>query len=302
MQSSIKRLAEYAVDRSGFTRARGRGSARAVLVLAYHNIVPDSLPTCGDRSNHLAASALRAQLEELCELTDVVPLDDAFGSDSDDRRPKSVITFDDAYRGALTIGLAELRRVGLPATFFTPPALLGGAAFWWDALADADRGLSDASRDLALRTLRGEGDAIARWAQGAGLSVSRMHAECEPATFAELEEAASVPGITIGSHSWSHPSLPMLPDEELAEQMRLPLAWVRERIPSAVPWIAYPYGHFDERVKQAAALAGYRGGLAVSGGWTDAPPSDWYAVPRLNVPSGISLAGFRLRLKGWFRS
>ena len=127
-----------------------------------------------------------------------------------------------------------------------------------------------------------------------------MPPECESATLEELIEAASTPGITIGAHSWSHPSLPTLADDELAVQLSRPLAWVKEQIPSAVPWIAYPYGHFDDRVKKAAESAGYRGGLAVTGGWADSSLTDWYAVPRLNVPSGLSLSGFRLRLKGWF--
>jgi hypothetical protein len=51
-------------------------------------------------------------------------------------------------------------------------------------------------------------------------------------------------------------------------------------------------------VRLAAARAGYEGALAIDGGWLPAVPPDRYALPRVNVPPGLSLNGFVLRGAG----
>ena len=51
-------------------------------------------------------------------------------------------------------------------------------------------------------------------------------------------------------------------------------------------------------VATATRDAGYTGGLMVEGGAFRPGTIDAFAVPRLNVPSGVTLDGFALRLAG----
>jgi peptidoglycan/xylan/chitin deacetylase (PgdA/CDA1 family) len=211
-----------------------------------------------------------------------------------------VLTFDDAYAGVLEFALPELARRGLPATIFVAPGLLGLEAPWWDRLADPILGLIPSSyRDRALNELHGDGERILRDAPTSGCTVFAPIPEHRIASEAELTRAlASHPLVTVGSHTWSHPNVAALDAGRLRREMRDSLLWLRERFgPKALDLLAYPYGSESPAARAAAAEAGYRGALRVSGGW-DRGDGDRFATPRLNVTPGISPAGFRASLAG----
>ncbi|HEX8692861.1 MAG TPA: polysaccharide deacetylase family protein, partial [Longimicrobium sp.] len=278
----------------------GRRVRQDTLVLAYHNVVPRGEAPSGERSLHLPRAAFAAQLDALARTHDVVPLAEVLAPASPGaRRPRAAITFDDAYRGAVTAGLEELAARGLPATFFVVAGRVGGGPFWWDALADGAGALPPAFRARALDEARGEEGAVLALARELGLADGDVPAHALPAGEAELRAAASVPGISFGAHGWSHASLARLEGEGLERELAAPLAWLRARFPFAtVPWLSYPYGLSSPEAARAAAAAGYQGAVRVDGGWVRGGEIDRYAVPRLNVPAGLSRAGFRLRAAG----
>lgn len=298
MRSAVKHIAERALIVSGFAAANRRRMRGRSLVLAYHNVLPPGAAPIGDLPNHLPLATFAAQLAALRETHDVVPLADLLtASAGTSRRPRAAITFDDAYRGAVVHGVPELVRQGLPATIFVAPAFLGGRSFWWDALATRADGLEPALRDRALHELRGDDGAVRAWASAAGRPVAALPSEWCAASEAELLRAAQG-GITLGSHSWSHPNLTRLGPDELSQELTRPLEWLRERVPIPSPLLAYPYGLHDRTVRLAAERAGYQGALAIDGGWLPPVPRDRYALPRVNVPPGLSLPGFVLRGAG----
>lgn len=292
---SLKALVERGLLLSGVAAlSRGRLGGRT-LILAYHNILPAGVEPAGDRSLHLPVARFAAQLEVLAGVADVVPLA-GLAAPGHHRRPRVAITFDDAYLGAVTAGFDTLDRRGLPATLFVCPGLLDGTTFWWDALAGAGD-LAPAHRSHALETLQGRQERVLGWARDSGLPVATMPAACRSADEATVLALAARPGVVLGAHTWSHPSLPRLEAAQLREELERPLAWLRSRVTAPVTVISYPYGHASSEVHAAAAAAGYDGGLLVEGGWgTPADPP--FAVPRFNVPAGLSLDGFRLRLAG----
>lgn len=299
IRRGVKAVAEQALLRSGAARAaraRRRGDA---LILAYHDIVPEGAHPDGDRALHLPQRAFAAQLDALVATHDVVPLDAALApASASASRPRAAITFDDAYRGAVTVGIAELVTRGLPATIFVAPALLDDTVFWWDALTpDGSWALSAGERAYALDALRGEGARIAAHAAASGKRWRAMPPHARGAWVQELASAAAAPGITLGSHSWSHPALPTLDGDALDAELRKPLAWLRERFTNVISVVAYPYGLASPAVELAARDAGYAAGLRIAGGWMH-EASNPFALPRLDIPSGVSLAGFRLRAAG----
>jgi peptidoglycan/xylan/chitin deacetylase (PgdA/CDA1 family) len=283
--------------------ARGGPAAAArvvhrpgVLILGYHNVVPARPSRVGDGSLHLAADAFRRQLDLVQRWLNVAPLAELVTS-APTKQTRVVITFDDAYRGAVTIALAEMRDRGIPATMFVAPGRLGGDQFWWDTLAH-DGELPPHVRQHAIEELHGAEDRVRAWAQRTGLPRREVPEEWRTATAEELATAI-YPGLTLGSHSWSHPNLARLRREELDRELRTAHDWVASRFAeAAVPWVAYPYGRFSPAVCEAARAQGLAGGLKIEGGWTRFPLADSFMAPRLNVPAGVSADGFLLRISG----
>jgi peptidoglycan/xylan/chitin deacetylase (PgdA/CDA1 family) len=302
IRGSAKQLVERTLNRVGAAWVGARRAGGDTLVLAYHNVVPDGHEAAvGERSLHLPQAAFAAQLDALLRTHEVVRLNRIFDA-APVKKPRAVITFDDVYRGAMQAGVAELTARSLPATFFVSPGLLGRDSFWWDAMAAATGGeLPSSERDHALTALAGRDEAVRSWASSSEREMHPSPPHAQPVTEGELVRAvaAAGPGITLGSHGWSHVALPGVDRTDLRRELTRSLEWLRVRFRSRViPWISYPYGLSSPEVEAEAGAAGYAGGLCISGGWIGRNGTSPFSLPRLNVPSGITLHGFRLRSCG----
>ena len=278
--------------------ARRRHSGRTI-VLAYHNVVPRGERAAGDRSLHLPQEDFARQLDLLTRTHDVVPLAGILATAGEGRRPRAAITFDDGYAGTVTAGVEEVTRRSLPATIFVVPGFLGGRTFWRDELADPESGEVPAPiRTQALDSLAGVHDAIIAWATREGARRRAPGPAERTATESQLADAAGRAGISLGSHTWSHPNLARLDPAASAEELERPRRWLSDRFPSAIPWLSYPYGRSSPEAQGAARHAGFSGAFLVAGGWLAREGGDPFALPRLNIPAGLSSAGFTLRVSG----
>jgi peptidoglycan/xylan/chitin deacetylase (PgdA/CDA1 family) len=277
-------------------RVRGRR-----LILAYHGILPDGVSPAGERALFIRERDFMRQLDTLQELVDVAPLDQI--DEEGDGRPRVAITFDDAYRSAVTIGLTELAKRRLPATIFVSPARLNSHVFWWDALADSQGNLDGGIRHCALNEFRGSDERVRGWARATSLpGLPELPPHAQTATESELRAGMALDGITVGSHGWSHANLASLPWPEAVDELERSRGWLRAEFGAkALDWLAYPYGLDSSEVRRAAADAGYRCAVRIDGGWHRVEDVSPYARPRLNVPAGVSIAGFRARLLGAVR-
>lgn len=277
------------------TQRRLRGMR---LILAYHGIIPDGQPAAGERALFIPQREFAKQLDLLVATADVVPLDRI--DEPAGARPRVAITFDDAYAGAVNEGVQELAARNLPATFFVAPGRLDGHVFWWDALADGNDVLDPDMRHHALHALSGAEERVRAWAASAALPLSeKLPPYAKAATRAELIAALTFPGITVGSHSWSHRNLAALCLNDVAAEVRDSREWLRAEFGhKALDWFAYPYGFDSEDVNRAVAEASYTGGLRIGGGWHRPTPSSRFIRPRFSIGPGLTLAGFRSRLTG----
>lgn len=296
MRARFKRLAEQALIEWGieaFLRKRHPGG---ILVLAYHNVLPDGEPSRGDRSLHLPVSEFAKHLDAIAATHEVIPLDAIMDVDPAVSPPRALITFDDAYHGAITAGIPELTRRGLPATIFVAPAILETAT-WWDLLAErSGTSLSTVDRSRALTEFAGKGAAVL---DGFGVRGSEERVLPQIGSEADVIAAAAQPGISIGAHTWSHANLSVLGQAELHEEIERPIEWLRQRTSSFTPWLSYPYGMFNSAVEDAARSAGYRGAFKIDGGSLKRGAFQRpHALNRLNIPAGLTLNGLRLRLAG----
>lgn len=168
------------------------------------------------------------------------------------------VTFDDAFRSVLELGLPILDRLGLPGTVFVPTAFVGSE------LPMAWPGVDE-------------------WVDGPYAS------ELLPLSWDQLR-GMSDGGWEIGSHSVTHPRLTALADAELHHELGSSRQECEQHLERPCTAIAYPFGAFDERVTNAAALHGYRAGAALDVRSTEAQPLAW---PRFGVSREDSGARFR---------
>jgi peptidoglycan/xylan/chitin deacetylase (PgdA/CDA1 family) len=270
-------------------------------LLAYHNVVPAGSPRTGDSSLHLPLDRFQRQLDFLELHFQVVPLSKVISGDTPGGRPMAVVSFDDAYRGALKLGIQELARRGLPATLFVSPGLLGRDGFWWDRLAEPTAGeVPPPVRQHALSVLAGRQDEILSWADSLGKLADPLPELYRPSTEQELSDSLSLPGLEVGSHSWSHPNLVALPEGEVREEANRSMEWLQGMEDGRVNCLAYPYGSWTKALARVTSEVGYEAAVRVDGG--PAKTLDFekrrFFLPRLNIPRGLSHERFQARVSG----
>jgi peptidoglycan/xylan/chitin deacetylase (PgdA/CDA1 family) len=94
----------------------------------------------------------------------------------------------------------------------------------------------------------------------------------------ELDRA----GVVIASHTLTHPWLPDLSDDELRCELCASKQMIEAEIGHAVMAMAYPYGAFDERVKQVARQCGYTAAHSTAPGRRIAD-DDPFAIKRVTI-------------------
>lgn len=268
------------------------------LILAYHGIIPEGESAVGEPGLFIPQRDFAMHLDLLATEADVAPLDRI--DEPGDGRPRVAITIDDAYCGAVNIGVSELAARFLPATIFVAPGRLNNHVFWWDALSQPGAKLDEKIRDYALNKLGGADERVRAWAARAGIpACDELPDYARTATRAELGAALRFPGITLGSHTWSHPNLASLGVAEVTSELRRSREWLSAEFgEKAIDWLAYPYGMEPVHGRAAVADSAYRGALRVVGGWHRTADVSPFARPRFTVGAGLSVAGLRARLHG----
>jgi peptidoglycan/xylan/chitin deacetylase (PgdA/CDA1 family) len=291
----MKRAVEIGLCRSGIASLARRLRRHDVLVLAYHNVVPGGAHVRGDRSLHIDQERLHRQLSLLSRTHELITVDRI--QEQGSGRARVAVTFDDAYRGAVQLGGEVLADLNVPATIFVAPSCLGGHGFWWDLLS-RDNEMEPGDREFALTELQGKTGSVLAWANPRPDPDDVPTHYMTSATEAELDAALGIDGLTLGSHTWSHPNLAALDGTELVAEVERPLEWLRQRYPGrAAHWLSYPYGRWSDDVARVAQRVGYRGAFRIDGGWIRGACNP-FALPRANVPAGLSVEGLSLRSSG----
>ncbi len=140
-----------------------------------------------------------------------------------------LITFDDGFRSVREHALPVLESHGWPFTVFLVSDLIGGQDAW--------------TRD------------------------SNPSGQTYPLLDADEIRDMQGRGCSFHSHTRSHASLPKLDDAELTDQLAGSSHALSQLLGHDVSYIAYPFGHLDERVEAAARAAGYRAAFATQPGF-----------------------------------
>jgi peptidoglycan/xylan/chitin deacetylase (PgdA/CDA1 family) len=136
-------------------------------------------------------------------------------------------------------------------------------------------------------------------AVGTSLRVLRDRPGDIPAlTWAQIREMQQG-GITIGSHTVSHPHLTRLDADGRARELTESRAAIAAETGVAPDLFCYPHGDEDETVRAAVRAAGYRLAVATRPGPVTAG-SDPLALARTFVARDDTLADFERKLAGAF--
>lgn len=174
-----------------------------------------------------------------------------------------VLTFDDGFADVYEHAFPVLSAASLPATVFLVADTLSPQGRTVDWVAPWDNPPVEPLRTLSLEQIL------------------------------EMQDA----GVTFGSHSYAHHDLTQLGEQECEDDLRRSRQLLETLLGRPVPYLAFPFGRHDERVRRAARRAGYAHAFSLP----DVPePSDPYALPRMGVLPGMGLGALRVKTSWWY--
>jgi peptidoglycan/xylan/chitin deacetylase (PgdA/CDA1 family) len=297
-----------------------------LIVLCYHRIGDASADPFYGPIVSATPEAFREQIRRLRDGYRVIGLEELprlAGHGLRVAGPTALVTFDDGYRDNL-LARPILAELGVPAAFFLTTAFLDRARLpWWDHVAYA---MKQSKRErFALD--RPEPMAVDRPHSPIALAAViaaflRANRPDDPGLLAHLEERAGVDvadagaadslmmswddardlagaGMSIGSHTVSHPYLARLPEAEQARELIESKERIEGELGRPVEALAYPFGtaaDFDATTRRLAERAGYRLAFSLRPGVNRPGQADPLAVRRLGVGPADSPVLIRARM------
>jgi peptidoglycan/xylan/chitin deacetylase (PgdA/CDA1 family) len=101
--------------------------------------------------------------------------------------------------------------------------------------------------------------------------------------------------IAIESHGRTHPHLPRLTSEVIAEELSGAVHDIEEQLSIRSRYFAYPFGDRTELVEHAVETAGYEAAFSIREGFVRVG-SDTRHIPRIQVDQTMTFGMFRARL------
>lgn len=289
LASTISRAHEH-----GLAAALGRGPERP-LVLGYHRVVEDFDAVA--RSEMPSMLTSRTMFEHHLDyigrhfrFVSVDEIGEQLANGVPFSEPVAAVTFDDGYRDVYEHAFPILKRKGIPAAVFVVTDLVG-RPFWqvhdrlyhlvgkafetWD---NPRRELTGLLKDLGLPaealtptadSTRNPHNTVSALLPGLALAdVRRLMDGLEASVgngFYNIPQTLTWPmltemrraGLTIGSHTRSHVSLPMESGETVADELEGSKAALERHLGEPVRHFAYPGGQFTPAVVEAVAHAEY---------------------------------------------
>jgi peptidoglycan/xylan/chitin deacetylase (PgdA/CDA1 family) len=155
-----------------------------------------------------------------------------------------LVTFDDGFRSVREHALPVMEQLGWPFTVFLVSDLIGQEDVW------------------------------TRTANPSGATYPLLNAD-------EIRDMQRR-GVSFHSHTRSHASLPMLDDVALKDQLAGSRTALEALLGHDVAYLAYPFGHADERVDAATREVGYRAAFSTQSGFNRSDVNR-YRIRRIDV-------------------
>ena len=299
LRAFVKNVTAHAVSWAGLDEMARAGLYREVpFVLSYHRVVErlDGSDGLALPAMEISVAMLEGHLDWLGKHYRIVSPDDL--ATNNDSRPRAAVTFDDGYSDIYHHAFPLLKRKGIPAGIFVLTDLLGssevpmherlhallvGASRQWTSIPDeltdllrranVESSVEERAHKVAPHPFSATRFLLDRLPQ-ADLQrvIDCLEVACDigeawrlplqPLSWEMLAEMRDS-GMTIGSHSRSHPFLTNESEERVLEEAAISRRELRRRLGVDAACFAYPGGGFNPSVVQAVANAGYRYGFTV---------------------------------------
>ncbi|MDP6239320.1 MAG: polysaccharide deacetylase family protein [Alphaproteobacteria bacterium] len=249
-------------------------------VLLYHGVRGDDLALEGRNSSgkHISAARFECQMAYLAKHHDVVRISDiaaAYRGEATLPDGAVAVTFDDGFLNNRTEAWPILESLGIPATFYLTTGFIGtGRMIWSDVLeanllgarvtslsldwpGDGTRtwSVSDSAERIAAFTEikalckaapnEVKDDVIARVAAICDADVAPDHPLYAFMSWDDIREMNTSPLVDFGAHTVDHVSLAKVSADEMARQIDISVAAVREHL-GACSLFSYPEGQKDD--------------------------------------------------------
>jgi len=298
---------------------------RIVLrIVAYHRVAEfHDDPAVDDRSISAIPSAFREQMGHIARYYRCISMPELL--DAIERKaplPKRciLITFDDGYSDFAEIAWPILKKLRLPATMFVPTAFPDHPerAFWPDKLYQAFRltlrtrlpdtpvgPISLVTRKERKRGLRALQNYITTVANDEGMRlVDYLCIELcgtrgmrgSVSGWNQLRQLAR-DGVTIGSHSRTHPILTRIALDQVREEIKGSQEDLKREIGGALPIFCYPNGNHNDSVAGILKEQGIRLAFTTIPSRNELDATDLLRVGRTCITPRSSLAIFSARLQ-----
>lgn len=216
----------------------------------------------------------------------------------------AVLTFDDGYQDMYDIIFPLLIKHNIPATIFLTTGIIDSEKMlWWDKLAlMLDKTKVD---KLVLEKLRGKqfdlrdhdrkaqalsylGEKL-KWVSEAiknevmeeifrKLKVNGQEVKHKLyLNWNEIKEMAAFPLVSFGVHTVTHPNLTTMLYRDTMDEILASKQECEEKIGRSTHFFSYPYGQYDESIKQLVVDCGFLCACATAKGDND----DLYALKRV---------------------
>jgi peptidoglycan/xylan/chitin deacetylase (PgdA/CDA1 family) len=267
---------------------------------------------------HMPVEAFETNLRWLAARFRVVPLadivDGMLAGRQPDPRGELALTFDDGLANHFNVAYPVLQRLRLPATFFVCPELIEGRRWIWNqeararlqemtpqaraGFAQANFGLHTHAveplvqrmKDLSLADReRAEADLRRRTPDYVASPLARRR--FDPLSWDQLAQL-DPSLITIGSHSLSHPILPLIDDAALELEVAASRRMLEQRLGRRVDLFCYPNGAQDDRV-HASVARNYRAAVTTHYGFVRAS-DDAHRLMRIPAAASLPLMAWRM--------
>jgi peptidoglycan/xylan/chitin deacetylase (PgdA/CDA1 family) len=310
----------------GYAALRRILPSRGLAILRYHAICGAEGYAYADPQICVTPENFEAHVVYLTRSYHVMPLDKAVQRLRDGQPLPTnavAITFDDGYADNLAAARI-LARHGATGTFYiTAGCLADGQPFWPVELRYLVRALlptsltlqagsirveldcaSDAGRHAAVRTLTKTFKAHPIPVREELLQQLRAHAGELPVprvmlTWDEVREMHAL-GMTIGSHTLTHPNLPNAGVDAAARELTASKVRLERELGVDVTMFSYPNGgaerYLTAEIQQAVRDAGYAAATTSRNAFADAG-SDLYALERIEVEERVEDLAFALEVE-----
>lgn len=196
-----------------------------------------------------------------------------------------VITFDDGKKTTYELK-PVIQKHNVPVTFFVCSDIIGeNRHFWFDHSLNLQTDLTIAKDAERLRLL-----------EAAGFDDKKYNGYDEALSETEIAELIGI-GISIQSHTRTHPILPMCDDSKAKTEITESKLDLERKLGIKVDYLAYPNGDYLRRDIDLCKKAGYLAAVTTEPGFNGAH-TDLYRLKRISINDSASVNQLAVRATG----